>query len=94
VRLLLLPSPAARAVGAAAVQAAADAALAAWARAQQGSSRVPVAAQLLASPPDPALGEITVKGTLNQRVLRTTRRQEVDALYAQAVATSSASGLA
>jgi feruloyl-CoA synthase len=81
VRLLLLPSAAGRAAGEAAVQAAADATLSTWQREAQGSSRVPVAARLLATPPDAARGEVTAKGSLNQRVLRETRAAEVGALY-------------
>ena len=47
-----------------------------------GSSQAPQRALLLADSPNAAVGEITDKGYLNQRLVLTRRAAEVDALYA------------
>jgi feruloyl-CoA synthase len=51
----------------------------------RGQSRRVVAAAPLETPPDPAKGEITAKGTLNQIRLRRNRIHEISELYNEPV---------
>jgi feruloyl-CoA synthase len=85
VRLLVVPSADGRAAGLAAVQAQVDAALRAWRAEASGSSRVPVAARVLATPLSAADGEVTAKGSVNQRVVRVKRMGEVEGVYGSGV---------
>jgi feruloyl-CoA synthase len=81
VRLLVFPSAAGVAVGVTSVQQHCDAVLREWQIAERGSSRVPVRALVTASPLDASRGEVTAKGSVNQRVLRVTREEECAVVY-------------
>jgi feruloyl-CoA synthase len=84
-RLLVFPSAEGVAAGTDAVQAHCDAVLRAWRTAERGSSRVPVCGLVVGTPLDAATGEVTAKGSVNQRVVREQRAALIDEVYARAM---------